>query len=70
MGHLEVGYIATVLNRLLLRHGDGLHPRERDALAEAARRVRQPARLLAAVVPDLRSQLTEAERRLRQAGRR
>jgi hypothetical protein len=60
----------TVLNRMLLNYGDGLHPRERDAIAEAARRVQQHARLVAAVVPDLRNQLTEAQRRLRQAGRR
>jgi hypothetical protein len=70
MGQLEVEYIVTVLNRLLLRFGDGLHPRERHALAEAARRVQQHARLLAAVMPDLRNQFTEAQRRLRQAGRR
>jgi uncharacterized protein with von Willebrand factor type A (vWA) domain len=70
MGQLTAGYIVTVLNRMLLLHGDGLHPRERDALAEAARRVQQHARLLAAVVPDLRNQLTQAQRRLRQAGRR
>jgi hypothetical protein len=68
MGQLTAGYIVTVLNRMLLRHGDGLHRRERDALAEAARRVQQHARLLAAVMPDLRNQLTEAQRKLRHAG--
>jgi hypothetical protein len=70
MGQLTAGYIVTVLNRLVLPFGDGLDPRERDAITEAARRVQQHARLVATVVPDLPNQLTEAQRKLRQAGRR
>ena len=69
MSQLTTGYVVAVLKRLLLRYGDGLHDRERQAIEEAARRVAQHERLVAEVMPDLRRQLTALQGRLAGRGR-
>jgi hypothetical protein len=68
MEQLTGQQIAETLVHLLYRFRGHLSRLEQDALEEGARRVRQHERLVADVVPDLRSRLTAAQDELRRRG--
>jgi len=53
--------LADRLIQIMYQFRDRLHPVERDALQEAARRVKEHERLLCDVLPDLRARVDQAE---------
>jgi len=53
--------LADRLIQIMYRFRDRVHPVERDALEEAARKVREHETILRDVLPDLRARLDQAE---------